>query len=247
MTSEPRRRRAEAGPTRGLLDPKWGSRWGFAIWEDEGQLRGLPQLASITATFLERDTGFEPATFRLGTLLSTLPLPTPPAHSSHLCVSGRPKTSRVVALEVGFEVGSFRARITGTRRYCSRLMISAESLALTCLDLARRPTPPCCAFRLPGPWRAPERSCTDRSATSMRAGTCCGSPIGRVTASILGAGSRGWGRATDATDARHATACFMPGIPGPVAQWTPARGHGLPLQSRSGPPDGSRGAPMNGP
>src|SRR5262245_54220882 len=67
---------------------------------------------------------FEPATFSLGTLLSPLPLPTLPSPSSHLSVSGRPKTSRVVALEVGFEVGRF-ARESGRLRsaagaHCSR-------------------------------------------------------------------------------------------------------------------------------
>jgi hypothetical protein len=58
---------------------------------------------------VERDKGFEPSTSSLGTLLTPLPPPTLPSHSSHLSVSGRPKASRVVALEVGFEVGSFSA------------------------------------------------------------------------------------------------------------------------------------------
>jgi hypothetical protein len=56
---------------------------------------------------VERDTGFEPATFGLGRLPGTLPPTILPSQSRHLAVPSRPKTLHVVALEVGLEVGSF--------------------------------------------------------------------------------------------------------------------------------------------
>ena len=87
---------------------------------------------------------------QLGKASQTFAATALPSHSSPLAVSWRPKTSRVVALEVGFQVGSFSARAragqrrdrvrsardrtrvlsSGQRRACVRCRVAPSSFSI---------------------------------------------------------------------------------------------------------------------